>query len=54
VSRPRDGAVLQIACLFGIIAGVRVTTMLVVQVGNNMVRAEMRAVFIRLSLLRSG
>jgi hypothetical protein len=54
VSRPRDAPVLQIACLFGIIAGVRVTTLLVVQVGNNMVRAEMRALFIRLSLLRSG
>jgi hypothetical protein len=31
---------LQIACLFGIIAGVMVTTMLVVQVGNNMVLQE--------------
>jgi hypothetical protein len=39
----RDGPVLQIACLFGIIAGIMVTTMLVVQVGNNMVRAELLA-----------
>ena len=36
----RDGALLQVACLMGIIAGVMVTIMLVVQVGNNMVRAE--------------
>lgn len=36
----RDSATLQLACLFGVIAGVLVTTMLVVQVGNNMVRAE--------------
>jgi hypothetical protein len=39
----RDGPVLQIACLFGVIAGVMVTTMLVVQVGNNMVRADLLA-----------
>jgi hypothetical protein len=36
----RDGPLLQVACLMGIIAGVMVTIMLVVQVGNNMVRAE--------------
>jgi len=36
----RDNPVLQVACLMGIIAGVMVTTMLVVQVGNNMVRTE--------------
>jgi hypothetical protein len=36
----RDSPVLQVACLMGIIAGVMVTTMLVVQVGNNMVRTE--------------
>jgi len=36
----RDGPVLQVACLFGIIAGVLVTIMLVVQVGNNMVRVD--------------
>jgi len=35
--RDSGGPMLQIACLFGIIAGVMVTTMLVVQVGNNMV-----------------
>lgn len=39
----KDGPVLQVACLFGIIAGVLVTTMLVVQVGNSMVRADMVA-----------
>lgn len=39
----RDGPVLQVACLFGIIAGVLVTIMLVVQVGNNMVWADMLA-----------
>lgn len=39
----RDGPLLQVACLFGIIAGVLVTIMLVVQVGNNMVRADMLA-----------
>jgi hypothetical protein len=39
----RDGPVLQIACLFGVVAGVVVTIMLVVQVGNNMVRADMLA-----------
>lgn len=38
-----DGPVLQIACLFGLIAGVLVTSMLVVQVGNNMVRADLMA-----------
>jgi hypothetical protein len=36
----RNGPVLQSACLCGIIAGVLVTSMLVVQVGNNMVRVE--------------
>ncbi len=36
----KDGPVLQVACLFGIIAGVMVTTMLVVQIGNNMVHAD--------------
>jgi len=36
----RNGPVLQSACLCGIIAGVLVTSMLIVQVGNNMVRAE--------------
>jgi len=35
-----DGPVLQLACLFGIIAGVLVTIMLVVQVGNNMVWSD--------------
>jgi len=39
----RDGPVLQLACMFGVIAGAMVTTMLVVQVGNNMVRADMLA-----------
>jgi hypothetical protein len=39
----RDGPALQVACLFGIIAGVLVTTMLVIQVGNNMVRADLLA-----------
>lgn len=38
-----DGPVLQIACLLGIIAGVMVTSMLVVQIGNNMVRADLLA-----------
>jgi len=38
-----DGPILQIACLLGIIAGVMVTTMLVVQVGNNMVRVDLLA-----------
>lgn len=37
------GPVLQIACLFGIIAGVLVTSMLVVQVGNNIVREDLLA-----------
>ena len=36
----RNGPVLQSACLCGIIAGVLVTSMLVVQVGNNMIRVE--------------
>jgi hypothetical protein len=36
-----DGPVLQIACLLGIIAGVMVTSMLVVQIGNNMVRSDL-------------
>lgn len=39
----KDGPMLQTACLFGIVAGVMVTSMLVVQVGNNMVRADMLA-----------
>ena len=38
-----DGPILQGACLFVIIAGVVVTTMLVVQVGNNMVRVDLLA-----------
>ena len=33
----RDGPILQVGALFGIIAGVLVTTMLVIQVGNNAV-----------------
>lgn len=37
----RSGPVVQIACLLGVIAGTMVTAMLVVQIGNNMVRAEM-------------
>lgn len=37
MSAHRDGPVLQVGSLFGIIAGVLVTTMLVIQVGNNMV-----------------
>jgi hypothetical protein len=41
MSRHQDGPILQIAILFGVIAGAMVTSMLVVQVGNNMVRAEM-------------
>ncbi len=36
----RDGPLTQVACLMGIIAGTMVTVMLVVQVGNNMVRIE--------------
>lgn len=36
-----DGPVLQIACLLGNIAGVMVTSMLVVQIGNNMVRTDL-------------
>lgn len=36
----RDKPLLQIACLSGIIAGVLVSTMLVIQVGNNMVRVD--------------
>jgi hypothetical protein len=36
----RDTPLLQVACLAGVIAGVLVTTMLVVQVGNNMVRED--------------
>ncbi len=43
LSTHRPGPVLQIACLFGIIAGVLVTSMLVVQVGNNMVRSDLLA-----------
>ena len=39
----KNGPILQIACLFGIIAGVLVTSMLVVQIGNNMVRSDMLA-----------
>jgi hypothetical protein len=37
MSAHRNGPVLQVGTLFGIIAGVLVTTMLVIQVGNNMV-----------------
>jgi len=37
----RDGIALQIACLFGVLAGLTLTIMLVVQVGNNMVRADL-------------
>jgi hypothetical protein len=33
----RDGPTLQVGALFGIVAGVLVTTMLVIQVGNNVV-----------------
>jgi hypothetical protein len=40
MARHHDGPILQIACLSGIIAGVLVTTMLVVQVGNNMIIAD--------------
>jgi hypothetical protein len=40
MSEYRDGPVLQVATLSGIIAGALVTAMLVVQVGNNMVRRE--------------
>jgi len=36
----RDTPLLQVACLAGVVAGVLVTTMLVVQVGNNMVRVD--------------
>jgi len=36
-----DGPILQIASLFGIIAGVLVTGMLVIQIGNNMVRDDL-------------
>ena len=43
MSRHHDGPVLQLACLFGIIAGVLVTTMLVLQIGNNMVRTDLLA-----------
>lgn len=43
MSNHHDGPLLQIACLFGIIAGVMVTSMLVVQVGNNMVRFDLLA-----------
>ena len=37
----RNGPLLQVACLSGIIAGVLLTLMLVIQVGNNMVRDDM-------------
>lgn len=37
----KEGPILQLACLFGLIAGVLVTSMLVVQVGNNMVRSDL-------------
>jgi hypothetical protein len=40
LSGHREGPLLQVACLMGIIAGTMVTLMLVVQVGNNMVRVE--------------
>jgi hypothetical protein len=40
MAQHRNGPLLQAACLFGVIAGVMVTLMLVVQIGNNMVRAE--------------
>lgn len=39
----KDGIVLQIACLFGVLAGFALTMMLVIQVGNNMVRADLLA-----------
>jgi hypothetical protein len=39
----RDSIVMQIAFLFGVIAGSLVTSMLVVQVGNNMARADLLA-----------
>jgi hypothetical protein len=39
----KDGPILRSAVLFGIIAGVMVTAMLVIQVGNNMVRADLLA-----------
>jgi hypothetical protein len=41
MSRHHDGPVLQTALIFGVIAGAMVTSMLVVQVGNNMVRTDM-------------
>jgi hypothetical protein len=40
LSSDRNGPLLQVACLLGVIAGTMVTLMLVVQVGNNMVRVE--------------
>lgn len=43
LSEENDGPILQLASVFGILAGAMVTTMLVVQVGNNMVRAELLA-----------
>ena len=36
-----DGPMLQLACLFGVLAGTIVTSLLVIQVGNNMVRADL-------------
>ena len=43
LSDHRRGPTVKIASLFGIIAGVLVTSMLVVQVGNNMVRVDLLA-----------
>lgn len=39
----KNRIILQIACLFGILAGLTLTIMLVVQVGNNMIRADLLA-----------
>jgi len=39
----RDTIALQISVLFGVIAGTLLTSMLVVQIGNNMVRADLLA-----------
>lgn len=43
LSDANEGPTLQLASVFGILAGAMVTAMLVVQVGNNMVRAELLA-----------